>query len=114
MEIVPSPLSAVVIIGHWVSLTVPREVIQATLEQFNYAFAPNFHPAFKEVMPVRRAADAGKRTVFNLLGPMINPGNWFSIDGRFRSRLPVLAASMGAMGLQLVGSYMDSLSPGVF
>lgn len=84
-------------------LTVPREVIQATLEQFNYAFffAPNFHPAFKEVMPVRRAlADAGKRTVFNLLGPMINPGKpAFQLMGVFDQKwLPAMAASMGAMG----------------
>lgn len=84
-------------------LAVPRDVIHATLEQFNYAFffAPNFHPAFKEVMPVRRAlADAGKRTVFNLLGPMINPGKpAFQLMGVFDQQwLPAMAASMGSMG----------------
>lgn len=84
-------------------LTVPNEVIQATLEQFNYAFffAPNFHPAFKEVMPVRRAlAEAGKRTVFNLLGPMINPGKpAYQLMGVFdRNWLRAMAASMGAIG----------------
>lgn len=84
-------------------LTVSREVIQATLAQFNYAFffAPDFHPAFKEVMPVRRAlAEVGKRTVFNLLGPMINPGKpAFQLMGVFdRQWLQPLAASMDAMG----------------
>jgi anthranilate phosphoribosyltransferase len=84
-------------------LTVSREVIHQTLAQFNYAFffAPDFHPAFKEVMPVRRAlAEAGKRTVFNLLGPMINPGKpAFQLMGVFDRRwLQPLAASMATMG----------------
>lgn len=36
-----------------------------------FLFAPNFHPALKYVMPVRRAL--GVRTFFNILGPMCNP-----------------------------------------
>lgn len=34
-------------------------------------FAPNFHPAFKYIMPVRNAL--GIRTIFNFLGPLLNP-----------------------------------------
>lgn len=34
-------------------------------------FAPNFHPAFKNIMPVRQAI--GVRTIFNFLGPLLNP-----------------------------------------
>ena len=52
-------------------------------------------------MPVRRAlADAGKRTVFNLLGPMINPGKpAFQLMGVYDQKwLHAMAASMGAMG----------------
>ena len=84
-------------------LTVTREVIHATLKQFNYAFffAPDFHPAFKEIMPVRKAlAEAGKRTVFNVLGPMINPGKpAFQLMGVFDLHLlQTMAASMAAMG----------------
>ena len=42
---------------------------------FTFFFAPAFHPAFKEIMPVRQALGAeGIRTIFNLLGPLINPG----------------------------------------
>lgn len=39
-----------------------------------FVFAQKYHPAFKAVGPVRAAlAKQGKRTIFNLLGPLLNP-----------------------------------------
>lgn len=39
-----------------------------------FLFAPLYHPAFKIVGPVRRhLAGEGVRTIFNLLGPLLNP-----------------------------------------
>lgn len=41
---------------------------------FAFLFAPDFHPAFKSIGPVRRyCASQGQRTVFNFLGPLLNP-----------------------------------------
>jgi anthranilate phosphoribosyltransferase len=39
---------------------------------FTFLFAPYFHPAMKALAPIRAAL--GVRTVFNLLGPLTNPG----------------------------------------
>ena len=39
-----------------------------------FVFAPSYHPAFKAIGPVRRGlADRGIPSVFNLLGPLLNP-----------------------------------------
>ena len=38
-----------------------------------FMFAPNFHPAMKRMMPIRKKL--GIRTVFNILGPLTSPAN---------------------------------------
>jgi anthranilate phosphoribosyltransferase len=41
---------------------------------FAFLFAPLYHPAFKNIAPARKlCAEAGKRTLFNFLGPLLNP-----------------------------------------
>ena len=41
---------------------------------YSFLFAPSFHPAFKHIAPVRKElAQKGVITIFNILGPMINP-----------------------------------------
>ena len=52
----------------------PRQV-QESIEStgIGFMFAPKFHPALKRVAPIRK--ELGTRTVFNLLGPIINPAD---------------------------------------
>jgi anthranilate phosphoribosyltransferase len=39
-----------------------------------FMFAPNYHPAFKLIAPVRKMLAAeGVATVFNMIGPLLNP-----------------------------------------
>ena len=42
--------------------------------RFAFLFAPRFHPAFRHIGPARRlCAERGQRTLFNFLGPLLNP-----------------------------------------
>jgi anthranilate phosphoribosyltransferase len=41
---------------------------------FAFFFAPKYHPAFKNIGPARKLCAArGQRTIFNFLGPLLNP-----------------------------------------
>ncbi len=43
---------------------------------FAFLFAPNYHPAFKYLAPARKlCAEQGQRTIFNILGPLLNPAH---------------------------------------
>jgi anthranilate phosphoribosyltransferase len=56
-------------------LAVPLDAAAAgaclAATRFTYLFAPHYHPATARVAPVRAAL--GVRTVFNILGPLVNP-----------------------------------------
>ena len=53
----------------------PAEAARGLREHhFAFFFAPNFHPAFKHIAPARKiCAERGQRTIFNILGPLLNP-----------------------------------------
>ncbi|MEM6277938.1 MAG: anthranilate phosphoribosyltransferase [Verrucomicrobiota bacterium] len=54
-----------------------------------FLFAPLYHPAFKAVVPVRKLlAERGQRTIFNILGPLLNPAKPdFQLVGVFDGNL---------------------------
>ncbi|NCP83077.1 MAG: anthranilate phosphoribosyltransferase, partial [Rhodoferax sp.] len=56
-----------------VNINLKPEAIAQCIEQVGvgFMFAPNHHPAMKNVAPVRR--EMGVKTIFNLLGPLTNP-----------------------------------------
>ncbi len=52
----------------------PAAIAQCIAEQgVGFMFAPNHHPAMKNVGPVRR--ELGIKTIFNILGPLTNPAS---------------------------------------
>ncbi|HUA66282.1 MAG TPA: anthranilate phosphoribosyltransferase [Alphaproteobacteria bacterium] len=53
----------------------PAEAVRSMRERnFAFFFAPDYHPAFKNIAPARKlCAERGVRTIFNLLGPLLNP-----------------------------------------
>ncbi len=61
------------------ALGVPLNLPPAAIAQciadtgIGFMFAPNHHPAMKNVAPVRR--ELGVRTLFNILGPLTNPAD---------------------------------------
>ncbi len=58
-------------LGANIQLT-PRQVAASVAEcDIGFMFAPNHHPAMKNIAPVRR--ELGVRTIFNILGPLTNP-----------------------------------------
>jgi len=67
--------SADVLEAMGVPLTLAPEAIARSIEEtgIGFMFAPNHHPAMKNVAPVRR--ELGVRTIFNILGPLTNPAD---------------------------------------
>ena len=58
-----------------VNINLSPEQIAESIAQtgLGFMFAPNHHPAMKNVAPVRR--EMGIKTIFNLLGPLTNPAS---------------------------------------
>ena len=56
-----------------VHINLPPEAIARCIAEvgIGFMFAPNHHPAMKNVAPVRK--ELGVRTIFNILGPLTNP-----------------------------------------
>lgn len=55
------------------NINLPPEAIARCVQEvgIGFMFAPNHHPAMKNVAPVRK--ELGVRTIFNILGPLTNP-----------------------------------------
>lgn len=77
---------------------LPAEKLASVLEQAGatFLFAPRFHPAFKAVAPARKLLAArGKVSVFNMLGPLLNPSRPpYQLAGVFSPQLVPLYAEV--------------------
>ena len=59
-----------------VRIDLPADEFRACVEKagLGFMFAPLYHPAFKSVAAVRKSLAAkGVKTIFNLIGPLLNP-----------------------------------------
>ena len=76
------------------------ETAEATLADFGicFLFAGRHHPAMGRIMPIRKAI--GRRTIFNLMGPLANPaGVTRQIVGIARpAYVPIYADALARLG----------------
>ena len=89
-------------------LAVPLDEVQAgaCLQRlgFTFLFAPHYHPAMKHIAPVRQAL--GVRTVFNILGPLVNPAAPpYHVIGAFSDEIAAVMAETLA-GLPLTRAFV--------
>jgi len=97
--------SADFLAGLGVALEATDEQLRRALREagFCYLYAPAFHPAFKAVLGVRkRLAEQGHKTLFNVLGPLINPARPAAMMvGVYDERwVAPMAAALGELGVR--------------
>src|SRR3989475_3602900 len=90
-----------------VKLEIEPALVEKAIEEIGigFMFAPNFHPAMKNVASIRR--EIGVRTILSILGPLSNPaGANAQLIGVYDSELlePMCAAaySLGARSVMTV------------
>ncbi|VXD24828.1 anthranilate phosphoribosyltransferase [Planktothrix paucivesiculata] len=86
-----------------VNLKAPSEKVKQALSTvgITFLFAPGWHPALKAVAPLRQTLKV--RTVFNLLGPLVNPlYPTGQIIGVFDpTMLPIIAQALNQLGTEV-------------
>lgn len=108
--------SADVLAALGANIELPADAVRRCLEATGVAFlfAPVFHPAFKAIAPVRKKL--AQRTIFNILGPLLNPARpTHQLVGVFNPLLvPTFAEVLRMTGLTRAlvvhGAGMDELS----
>ncbi|PCI72834.1 MAG: anthranilate phosphoribosyltransferase [Gammaproteobacteria bacterium] len=94
-------------LGININLTPEQADICLHKTNFTFLFAPDYHPGVKHVMPVRNTLQT--RTIFNLLGPLINPASpKYQLMGIYSKDLCFAAAESlrlsGCLGAMVVNS----------
>lgn len=108
--------SADVLEAMGVNLNLTPKQVEKTIEKvgIGFMFAPLFHPAMKNVQSIRK--ELAIRTIFNILGPLINPANAKAqVIGVYSKSLTFkVANALNKLGLEhalvVYGSGMDEIS----
>lgn len=98
-----------------ISTDITPEQARETLDKHRLCFlhAPHYHPGVKHAMPVRQALKI--RTLFNLLGPIINPAQpavrlMGVYDARLLTRVAETLRSLGVKRAWVVNGGIDELA----
>ena len=85
-----------------IKVDMEREKMQILFEETGFAFlyAPLYHPATRAVQGVRK--ELGIRTVFNLLGPLTNPGpmDYKLVGGYAPELIEPVASTLVSLGVK--------------
>ena len=89
-----------------VNLDIAPENVGKQLDDtgFAFLFAPRFHPAFRHVMPLRR--ELGVRTLFNILGPLVNPARptHHLIGAADKNQVSLIAETLARSNKKTIGA----------
>lgn len=107
--------SADVLQAMGINIDMTASQARATLDACNacFIFAPQYHPGFKHALKVRKALKT--RTIFNILGPLINPAapNVMLLGVYSKQLLTPIAHVLPTLGVQRAmvvhGSGMDEI-----
>ncbi|MEA3305358.1 MAG: anthranilate phosphoribosyltransferase [Candidatus Omnitrophota bacterium] len=85
-------------LGVNINITPDKVIELIDKVNFGFIFAPNFHPAMKNVMEARK--ELAIRTIFNIIGPLSNPaGAAMQILGVYKPELTeVMAEALNKLG----------------
>jgi anthranilate phosphoribosyltransferase len=112
--------SADVLAALGAKIELPPDAARRCFEEtgVTFLFAPLYHPAFKVIAPVRKKlAERKQRTVFNILGPLVNPARpTHQLVGVFdRALVAKFADVLRLLGLKrflvVHGDGLDELNP---
>ncbi len=110
--------SADLLEGIGVKIDIPPDKMESIINSvgIGFLFAPIYHPAMKNVAPVRK--ELGTRTIFNILGPLVNPARpKYQVIGVFDEKLlkilPEVLSKLGVKRAFIVHSEdgLDEVSP---
>lgn len=100
-------------LGVNIGMDVKTAEMQLKIIGITFLFAPCFHPAMKSVASLRK--ELGFKTIFNILGPLINPANakrqLIGVDNN--SLLKKMAEALRHLGVEkalVVNSDLDEIS----